>query len=280
MPDAQRQDTEWRQGQVLSNDTAVALGLISPAGPGRTVVVMVSHDCDITGSVEREPDVELIVGRRIAALGADTNAKTARRLHIAFHTDEGDVPVELIATDKVRVPKQRMLDTDRRKTWSLDPEDLVTLQQWLASRYRRAAFADEFERRIKEKPARLDREIVKALDGAGPHVLAIFFDVDEGREVARNGPDDLYQLSIALLYDSAKDEPTAFAAAEHSAKAIEDAFENACFDGNAWHQIQLLSCTPVSDNVMTIAESRLLKRWRLDHMSLEDDPQQPMLEHE
>jgi hypothetical protein len=278
MPDAQRQGTEWRQGQVLSNDTALALGLISPDGPGRTVVVMVSHDCDITRAVEREPDVEFIVGRRIAALGADTNAKTARRLHIAFHTDKGDVPVELIATDKVRLPKQRVLDTAPRGTWSLEPEDLVTLQQWLASRYRRAAFADEFERRLKEKPARLDRKIVAALKGAGPHVLAVFFDVDEGHEVARSGPDDVYQLSIALLYDSTKDEPTAFAAAEHAANAIEDGFEHAFFDGKAWHQIQLLSCTPVSDNVMTIAESRLLKRWRLDHMSLEDDPQQPMLE--
>jgi len=280
MPDAQRHDTDWRQGHVLAHDAALALGLTATDGPDRTVVVVVSHDCDITSAAEREPDVELIVGRRIAVLGADTNAKTARRLHITFRSDEGDVPVELMATAKVRVSKQQVLNTTPRETWSLAPEGLVTMQQWLAARYRRAAFADVFEHRLKEKPARLDRKIAKALEVAGKHILAVLFDVDEGHEIARDGPADVYQLRITLLYDSTTDEPTAFAAAEQAVEIIEDAFEDAFFDGKLWRQIQLQSCTSVSDNVMTIAESRLLKQWRLDYMSLENDPQQPMLEQE
>ncbi len=239
---------------------------------------MISHDCDITSAAEREPDVELIVGRRIAALGADTNAKTARRLHVAFRSDEGDVLVELVATDKVRVAKHRVLNAPPSDTLSLAPGDLVTLQQWLAARYRRAAFSDEFERRLKEKPARMDRKIAKALASAGKHVLAILFDVDDGHEVARTDPSDPYQLRITLLYDSTKDEPAAYAASEQAVMAIEGAFENAFFDGNNWRQIRLLSCISVSDNVMTVAQSRLLKQWRLDHISLEDDPQQPLLE--
>ncbi|MGH6639309.1 MAG: hypothetical protein ACREBY_12025 [Polaromonas sp.] len=278
MPDVQSRETPWRQGLVLEHQAALALGLTATEGPDQTVVVVVSHDCDIANAPEREPMVEVVVGRRIAALGADTHAKTARRLHLEFETDEGPVAVELVATDKVAHPKDAVLSTQPRTDWLLTPEGLVTLQQWLAARYRRSAFADEFERRLKDKPARLDGKIAKALDAPSAHVLAILFDVDDGAEKHRIGPDDVYQLRITLLYDSTTDEPAAYAAAQKAADTIEDAFEKAFLQGEAWKNIQLLSCTPVSDSVMTVAESRLLKQWRLDYMSLGDDPQQAMFE--
>lgn len=280
MADGQRPSTDWRQGHVLHPEVAASLGLLWTESPEETVVVMVTHDCDISAAPEREPDVELIVGRRIGAPGADTNAKTARRLHIVFHGLDGDVAVELLAANKTRLPKHAVLGTAARADLALSPESLATLQHWLAARYRRAAFADQFEERLKAKPGQLDRKIAKTLAAASIHVLAIFFDVDEGVEVVRTEPDDPYQLRITLLYDSTKDEPAAFAAAEKAANAIADAFEHAFFDGAKWTQIQLLSCDAVSDSVMTVAESRLLKRWRLDHMSLADEPQQPMLDAE
>ncbi len=130
---------------------------------------------------------------------------------------------------------------------------------------------------MKDKSARLDRKIAKALAAPSRHIVAVFFDVDEGVEKHRTGPGDAYELRITLLYDSTQDEPAAYQAAQAAADAIQDAFEAAFYRDGAWQSIQLLSCTPVSDGVMTIAESRVLKQWRLDHMSLEDDPQQPVL---
>lgn len=278
MAEGQRTSTEWRQGHVLRPEDATSLGLVWAPSPEATVAVLVSHDCDISAAPEREPDVEVVVGRRIDAPGADTNAKTARRLHIVFDGDDGEIAVELLAANKSRLPKHALLDGAPRADWKLSPASLVTLQHWLAARYRRAAFADEFESRLKAKPGQLDKRIAKALVPAGVHVLAVLFDVDQGEEVVRTEPDDTYQLRITLLYDSTKDEPAAFEAAEQAAAAIAEAFENAFFDGVKWNQIQLLSCEAVSDSAMTVAESRLLKRWRLDHMSLADDPQQPLLE--
>jgi hypothetical protein len=158
----------------------------------------------------------------------------------------------------------------------LSPESLLTLQHWLAARYHRAAFADEFENRLKAKPSKLDRKIAQALNHAGQHVLAVFFDVDDGEEVERDGPDDLYRLRVTVLYDSTEDEPNAYKVAQEAANAIEVAFVKAFGADGHWHDIQLLSCDAVSDSAMTVAESRLLKRWRLDHMSLEEEPHQPM----
>lgn len=260
---------------MLEHRAAIDLGLIASDATDQSVVIMVTHDCDIAS---REPDVEVMLAKRIPALGADTNAKTARRLHIAFETSQGHVAVELQATGKTATPKQTVLSTQPRPDWKLTPEALVTLQKWLAARYYRSAFADEFERRLKDKPAKLDKKIAKALEVPSEHVLAVLFDVDGGTENHRNGADDVYQLRVTLLYDSTKDEPTAYEATQKTADAIEKAFETAFCVAGTWKNIQLLSCLPVSDSVMTVAQSRLLKQWRLDHVSLEADPPQPMLE--
>ena len=96
-----------------------------------------------------------------------------------------------------------------------------------AARYHRAAFVEEFERRLKAKPGKLDQKIVKAMDEAGRHVLAVLFDVDSGQEVERQGADNVYELRICLLYDSVDDEPTAYEAARKAADEIEKAFEAA-----------------------------------------------------
>lgn len=262
----------------MEQQAAIDLGLIAPDCADQSVVVMVTHDCDIASDASREPDVEVIVGQRISALGADTNAKTARRLHISFGTSQGPVAVELRATSKVAKPKSEVLSTQPRLDWKLAAEGQVTLQKWLAARYYRSAFADEFERRLKNKPGRLDGKLAKALEEPGEHILAVLFDVDGGTENHRNGADDVYELHITLLYDSTKNEPAAYDAAQKAANAIEDAFEKAFCLAGTWKNIQLLSCLPVSDDAMTVAQSRLLKQWRLEHVSLEADPQQSMLD--
>jgi hypothetical protein len=215
--------------------------------------------------------VEVIVGKRILALGADANAKTARRLHIGFATGEGPIAVELQATGKRLLQKDAVLATPPRSGWSLTPQENVTLQKWLAARYHHSAFANEFERRLKEKPAKLDRKIAKTLEEAGEHILAVYFEVDEGSEIPRINADDAYRLNITLLYDSMQDEPAAYDAASKAAEKIENAFESAFCRAGAWTNIQLLSCLPMSDSAMTVAQTRLLKQWRLDYVSLEDD---------
>ena len=277
MAGAPRTDTAWRQGHVLSNEAAAALGLTLGDPADNAVVVVISHDCDIACDPTVEPLVELIVGQRIAWIGGDAHAKTARRLHLEYDADGAGAPVELHVTRKATVPKDAFLQHEPRAGMRLSPASLLTLQTWLAARYHRAAFADEFEARLKAKPARLDRKIAKAMDEAGEHVLAVLFDVDEGNEVSRLGPEDPYQLRMVVLYNSQKDEPTAYAAAQKAADSIEGAFEAALCPAGKWHDILLLSCDAVSDDAMTVAESRTYKRWRLDHMSLESEPQQTML---
>ncbi len=270
-------ETHWHQGSVLPDDASKALELSHPESPERTFVVVISHDCDLAADPDREPLVELVTGRIIDAIKADSHAKSARRLQIEFQGPDGLIAVELAATHKSFVQKGDLAPFDPRADVHLDAQGLSILQRWLAARYRRAAFPDEFERRLKE--AKLPRRIEKALNAAGKHVIAVFFDVDGGEDLQRNGPNDFYRLGIYLLYDTTQNEPEAEAATRSAADQIEKAFESALqSEDKSWSNIRLEYCDVMSDQAMSYGNSLIFKQWRLEHISLEDDQQQPVLE--
>lgn len=67
-------------------------------------------------------------------------------------------------------------------------------------------------------------------------------------------------------------------AAESAAVAIVQAFKEKLFSPTStWQHIELRSCDPVSESVLTYQQFKQLKRWRLEHLSLAADPQQPVL---
>jgi hypothetical protein len=114
----------------------------------------------------------------------------------------------------------------------------------------------------------------------GAHLIAVFFDVDEGEEVERHGAEDLYTLTIDLLYSTEHDPMAALKAAENAAEAVSVAFRERCFVSKdaAWQHIELLACEPISDEAMPYAMSTQLKKWNADYLSLRGDPaNEPML---
>jgi hypothetical protein len=148
---------------------------------------------------------------------------------------------------------------------------------WLASRYRRSAFADEFERRLT-KETKLAEKIAKAVRPHGELITGVFFDVDGGEEVTRRGPEDTYTLEITILHAADPDFDVAAEAAQAAANAIEKAFKDKLFvPKNSWQHIELRACEPLSESVLTYQIFKQLKRWRLEHISLAADPQQPVL---
>ncbi|MGK2913138.1 MAG: hypothetical protein ACSLE5_01565 [Porticoccaceae bacterium] len=95
-------DTEWRQGDVLTDEHAYALGLIESRDSDRRVVI-ISHDCDL--SHPEEKFVEVIVGSLVPASDSKyANARNPRRLHLNFESAPGkDMPVELRHADQQQV---------------------------------------------------------------------------------------------------------------------------------------------------------------------------------
>jgi hypothetical protein len=269
-------NTPWRQGHLLTNEAVTATGLRHPKYPDDTVVIVASHDCDLAQLPDKEPQVEVVVGRQIPALdGNYTHAKSSRTLHLEF--DNEPLLAEFVITEKHSIPKNVLVDFGPMTNVRLSPPNLSTFQRWLASRYRRSAFPDEFQHRMKK--AGLTDKIVKAVKPHGSMITAVFFDVDEGQEVARTGPDDVYMLDIILLHATEPDFQAAEASANEARVAIEHAFTTKLFDtqSGSWKSIELRSVEVISEGAMTYLQSTLLKQWRLDYISLGADPQQPVL---
>lgn len=270
-------DTPWRQGHLLSNNAIEALGLLHPGAPDQTLVVVASHDCDIAQAPESEPVVEVVIGHLVTDKnGTYTHAKNARKLHVDF-VSAAVLCAEFEITAKVAVDKVKLNEFAPRTDAHLSSENHAVFQMWLASRYRRSAFPDEFERRLT-KETKLAEKIAKAVKPHGELISGVFFDVDEGNEVTRDGADDTYTLDITILHAADPDFEQAEKAANDAAKAIETAFKDKLFNPQKkWQQIELRSCEPVSESVLTYQQFKVLKRWRLEHISLAAEPQQPVL---
>jgi hypothetical protein len=271
-------DTPWRQGHLLGNDATEVLGLHHAVARDQTLVIVASHDCDLAQVPEGEPVVEVVVGQLVTDKdGNCTHAKNARKLHVEF-AGAGVFWAEFEATAKLSIEKRSLNDFVPRAEAHLSPENQAIFQMWLASRYRRSAFPDEFERRLTSKEFKLHEKIAKAVKPHGELIAGVFFDVDEGAEVTHDGPNDTYTLDITILHSADHDFNAAEKAADAAAKAIEKAFKEKLFDPTkAWQHIELRSCDPVSESVLTYQQFKQLKRWRLEHISLAAEPQQPVL---
>ncbi|MDN5936343.1 MAG: hypothetical protein L0H75_09250 [Nitrosospira sp.] len=272
----------WRQGDVLTDNAAKALNLQHSENPDGTFVVVISHDCDLAAVADKEPVSEVIVGQRIEKLGSDSYGKTARRLHIEYHTDTGPIALELVATDKREISKAELFVKYPREDIWLDGPGIGILRHWLASRYHREAFPEAFENRLRAVKISGKKVLLKKIESiladGGDYIRALLFDLDEGKDIEREDPEDLYQLGIVVLYDSLRDESAAAVVAAKAAEELEKLFEAAFHSADAgWQNICLQYCDPVSDSAITVAQREVLKRWRLEHMSLQDDPSQPMI---
>ena len=260
-------DTSWRQGDVVSAaDLCKLVGEIDR--PDQAIGVVISHDCDLANTAEKEPHVEVIIARPIERLGQNAHAKNARQLHLQYLQGGSLCCFELSATEKFSVSKANILALVPAAALKLSKLSRHTLRRWLATRYDRQAFPENFERRLRlcvsDSKKTIAEAIAATLDDAGEHIRALYFDLDKGEEVERVAADP-YHLGIVVLHIGSSEDDTAYAKAEEVAVAIEKIFEGAS-------GIKLQYCDPVADSVLTIQQATLLKEWRLEYLSLRADP--------
>lgn len=117
------------------------------------------------------------------------------------------------------------------------------------------------------------------LKNAGELISAVLFDVDEGKTIMRSGPDDVYVLDITLVYVTEPDFEAAEAAANTAKQKISAAFEKKLLNRvtGEWQQLELRYIDVISEEALSYRQFTLMKRWRLDDISLGAEPQQPVL---
>jgi hypothetical protein len=270
-------NTPWRQGHALTSKSSVALGLVAEEAADSKLALVISHDCDLAQLPGSEPQVEIIMARRIdAGDGNCTHAKNARRLHLPYKISGQTTWWELSAPSKILISKDALADHVPHDDALLDGKTKAILRKWLGSRYNRGSFADEFVERLGKH---IGDRITKIVKPAGNHIIAVFFDVDEGEEKARNAADDEYGLYIYLLYHTEEDEAVARKAVEKAADEITKMFKERCCADGEWQWIKLEGCEAISDNAMTYVQSTYLRTWDMDYLSFRGDGQPgPMLQ--
>ncbi|MDA8225280.1 MAG: hypothetical protein M0T86_05090 [Betaproteobacteria bacterium] len=267
-------DTDWRQGDLLTQETAVKLTALNGAVCEAHRVVVITHDCDIPH--EGEISVEVIVADVVSAPNPQFSyAKNPRKLHLGYEVAGGQsVVVELRHAERRIVPKGEFEKHAARDDHASLPIDgKRALKQWLAARYGRPAFPNAFENRLRQIVSRknsVERQIGKILEPKAKHLVGLFFDLGEQRsaEVPAGEP---YALSISVVYDATEGGTQARESAEEVASQLRELFGQAYGKPDAATEIALDACEAVADTSITLADLRRVDQWRLEYISLSDD---------
>lgn len=262
-------DIPWRQGLLVAND------LFSESENSLSeddLVIVISHDCDIACNITTEPNVEYIIGKKINGTnGSFLYAKNPRKLHISMiSSDQQVMDIELLATGKRQIPKERLIGQEPLD-WHFSDNDFLIFQRWLAARYRRAAFPDDFDKVLDNPKHRLREKMMKILTSVGSSILTVY------ARVEMTDMDEPYKLDMILIHPEgminlpgSKQAIDHLSVVEPASKRIVKLFEDALMDEDSgeWKGIELLSCIPVSQNVFSIGDAQQMKEWRVEQISL------------
>nr|PZN01141.1 MAG: hypothetical protein DIU74_10545 [Pseudomonadota bacterium] len=263
-------DTDWRQGDLLTREAAAALGLVAAVDEERRVIV-ITHDCDLPHGSEL--CVEVIVAEMVVKEDPQLSyAKNPRRLHLAYEgINAAPLILELRHGDRRSVPKGDFAERavkDHSLALPIDAKRI--LKQWLAARYGRPAFPNEFEERLRK--GKVERKIAKILEPDAKYLVGLFFDLGEqrGTEAVEGEP---YALSVSVVYDANEGGADARGAAERVAMQLRELFENTYGKPDVATEIALDACEAVADTYLTLADLRRVDQWRLEYISLRDGEQ-------
>ena len=249
------------------------LGLLNASEVGRRAIV-ITHDCDLAH--DGELFVEVIVGKVVEEPDPQlSHCRNPRRLHLTWEGSDVAKPLtlELQHINRSIVQKTDFDAKARRDDAHALPEnEKRIMKQWLAARYGRAAFPNEFERRLREKSGTktVEKQIARILEPEAKHLIGLFFDFGDqrNREAAEDKP---YCLSVSVVYDANEGASRARESAERVAEKLRALFDKAYGTPNVATKIALDACEAVADTEMTLADLRRLDQWRLEYISLQDE---------
>lgn len=238
---------DLRQCDVFDNSVLNSLQSLSPVNLNvalseKSFCVVITQDCDIVHSPpEEEPFIEFIIGN-LSEDRSCKNGKNPRKLHLE---NNGQI-LEFIIHNRFFVKKESLVGFEFSDLlFELTPDNTKILKKWLGSRYTRAAFPDEFNKRLKN--AKVEKITEKGISSKVSH---IFFEVED-RELPS---EEIYQLNVMVVVDNSD---------EVNKNDIEDAY----FE--VFEHIEGIETNlrVVSENEVTLKDLQNYKRWDKDSIS-------------
>lgn len=256
-------DSGWRQGSLLTFESACKLGVFDKSDENSCAVV-ISHDCDIAS--DNEQTIELLIGKQIAKIDPIAIAgRHIRRLHLKYAAREQNAPMLVELTrNSHQIPKEKFFVTAQCEiTHELSKIDKLALKDWLAARYARAAFPDTFNECLRS--IKFEEKLPKILRSANEYVAEVRVRFEEETP-------SLYSLQIFIIYEG-KEGLNARKICEDCVIEIQKLFPE--LPPEATTGIMLEQCLVVSDEHISYAEIRKTVPLRLEYLSLREDPPAP-----
>lgn len=249
----------WRQGSILDDalvrELTDAGKLPSYSGEGRWIVI--SHDCDVTnGSFANEPNVELLYAKVLSDDEVDGNrnwAKNTRLLQFTTITPSGPVIYGCDANQRMvvhREPFARHIPAVQ----TMEATVIGLIANWIAKRYRRAAFADNFNIRTTRAASKIRDKAKKK----GKWISGIYLLVGDDELPT----DEVYDvILIATMRASDYSNEQARESATELLGVIESAFASCS-------GVNLVACELRSESDLSIDDLLRLKRWDYDDLTM------------
>jgi len=257
---------QWRQGDLLAEAHVPVVGEKFD-NLDNCRLIIVSADCDVSNpDLSKEPHVELLVARAIgAADGNKTRGKNPREIHITIEDGMSKIVFRSFVDERERFPREILLPlTPDRSSWISKP-DLRAIRRWLAKRYFRSAFPDQFNERLN-----VNRGAIRGRAKTGAeHIDSMWIVLDTREEL---GPGADYEIHVsALMTDSDFARP---ACREEAQRCFDDIV--ALVDGCPGITVKAEALEPESS--FTLADVRVTDRWDLDDLTIRrpDDPEPPL----
>jgi hypothetical protein len=164
---------------------------------------------------------------------------------------------ELHAPLRFSAPRSLLETINPDPDAKVERQELLVLETWLSSRYRRRVFPDTLDQRISEPNHKRFRKLVKPIEH---HIEVILYSLDTYEELAN--PAEKYALTIILLINAgAAGDADVLDALD---KAVDKMQE--MFDG-----VEGLDCAVMYESVddMTFSRAVQFNNWGFEDLSIE-----------
>lgn len=260
-------NTAWRQGSVLAQKDFQAVGLTDI--PDTDLAIAISHDCDIAnGNLDAEPAVEFIFARILEQRNGNyTHGKNPRTLHLDYTHDEKLISLELLASKRLTVQKDKLEAVQPDETYKLNHSRQI-LQSWLAARYRRHALPNSLVDRLSAVFAYIEKKGKNNSSG----ILSFRLDYDPEYELP---PEEPYELWLNIVYITDKDEYRAMS--EEIAQSLRTEFPKLLEKTKDSGTVILRKCEAISEMEFTLRDLRETVEYHLEHLSYRTEPLGPVI---
>jgi hypothetical protein len=230
-----------------------------------SALLVVSHDCDVAcPKLDQEPTVEVLHGTLVEDLsGTLKHGKNPRVIHLPLQLDGAGRIVEGWARNRFFADR-RYLGLEP-PAGSLAQMERRQLRRWLAGRYVRAAFPDEFNERVRPAADKIHKQAAKK----GADLTALFLYVRD--EELESGTDYEIEL-IATMSTDSFNEPEARQVCQQLLNKIETELDKCA-------GIRVMESELRSEAEISLDDLALLKRWDWEYLSLRNDPPEPAAPH-